>query len=373
MGVSGRATEEFRPGAIARLRLRAQGLLPDPDRPRDPAAVVRALGMVQAQDLVQGFWAIGVRLPSSTAGTVRDALGRGTLVRIWGARGTLMLVVPADVRPLLSVTAERMRAQSAGIHRREGITAAELADLLPLALELCGSTGASRAQLLAAFAAAGHDTTAQRGYHLLVALCLGGEVVQGPMEPGSDTRQLFMASSGWLPHDTVPPGNNQRDALTELVLRYFLGHGPATVADCAWWLGLPLTPVRAALAELEGQLAQRSIAGQHYLYDPALEEAWEQPPGATSMLALPGFDEFLLGYKDRTPTLPAEHADAVTPGGNGVFRRTLCLGGATIGTWRPAGPKVQPASVQGFAGELPERIRARALARIGDYEHFRAR
>ncbi len=61
------------------------------------------------------------------------------------------------------------------------------------------------------------------------------------------------------------------------------------------------------------------------------------PPGATRTKAptrvLPGFDEFLLGYKDRTVQLPAGRMDDVVPGGNGMFRATLCLDGVAAGTW----------------------------------------
>jgi hypothetical protein len=49
---------------------------------------------------------------------------------------------------------------------------------------------------------------------------------------------------------------------------------------------------------------------------------------------LPGFDEFLLGYKDRSDALPARYAGRVVPGGNGVFIPTLVLDGQVAGTWR---------------------------------------
>lgn len=331
--------------------------------------MVRRLGMMQAQDLTQAFWALGIRLPGSTVGTVHNALAEGRILRTWGARGTLMVLAPEQLRPLLSVTAPRMRALSAATHRRENITAAELDDLLPLALDTCAGGGASRSRLMEVFAAAGHDVTGQRGYHLLVALSLSGELIQGPMEPGSNTRQLFVHSKQWLePACLAAP---EADALPGLVLGYFMGHGPATVADCAWWLGVPLTPVRAALASLEGRLGERILEGQRYLYDPSFDEHWEQAPGADSVLALPGFDEFLLGYKDRSATLEAQHAEAVTPGKNGVFRRTLTVGSQTIGTWAPAEARIKTRSVVPFDGDLGQGLQRRVLSSIGAYERFR--
>ncbi|MFJ6417574.1 winged helix DNA-binding domain-containing protein [Paeniglutamicibacter sp. NPDC091659] len=324
---------------LARLRLAAQGLLPGipagSEPARTPADVVRRMGMMQAQDLVQACWALGVRLPGSTLAQVHAALESGGVVRSWGARGTLMFLDPKMLRPLLGVTAPRMRAQAAATWRRENITEAELESLLPVVVERCATAGASRSALMEAMSAAGSDVSGQRGYHLLVALSLSGELVQGRMEPGSGTRQLFMDSSQWSPGaGPEATAMDPEDAVREIVLRYFRSHGPATVADCAWWLGLGLTPVRAALKTMGDQLATRELGGSVYHLAPEIDALWDDAPGARSVLALPGFDEFLLGYKDRTATLAPEHSDAIAPGGNGVFRRTLVSGGQTVGTWQ---------------------------------------
>ena len=49
---------------------------------------------------------------------------------------------------------------------------------------------------------------------------------------------------------------------------------------------------------------------------------------------LPGFDEYLLGFKDRTLMVDPAHLSAVVPGGNGVFQSTVVRGGRVIGTWK---------------------------------------
>jgi hypothetical protein len=49
---------------------------------------------------------------------------------------------------------------------------------------------------------------------------------------------------------------------------------------------------------------------------------------------LPGFDEYLLGYKDRSDVLATEHAGKVAPGGNGVFFPIIAVGGQVVGTWK---------------------------------------
>ena len=55
---------------------------------------------------------------------------------------------------------------------------------------------------------------------------------------------------------------------------------------------------------------------------------------ADEVLALPGFDEFLLGYKNRSLMLDDAHKQAVIPGGNGVFQSTIVRGGRVAGTWK---------------------------------------
>ena len=59
-------------------------------------------------------------------------------------------------------------------------------------------------------------------------------------------------------------------------------------------------------------------------------------PGARSVLLLPGFDEFLLGYTDRSAALAPEHAPLTVPGNNGMFKATVLTGGKVAGTWRKA-------------------------------------
>jgi hypothetical protein len=49
---------------------------------------------------------------------------------------------------------------------------------------------------------------------------------------------------------------------------------------------------------------------------------------------LPGFDEYLLGYTDRSDSLDPAYAKQVCPGGNGVFYPTIVIRGRVVGTWK---------------------------------------
>src|SRR5262249_58122018 len=52
------------------------------------------------------------------------------------------------------------------------------------------------------------------------------------------------------------------------------------------------------------------------------------------VLVLPGFDEYLLGYKDRSLMLADEHKPAIVPGSNGMFQPTVVRDGRVVGTWK---------------------------------------
>jgi len=58
-------------------------------------------------------------------------------------------------------------------------------------------------------------------------------------------------------------------------------------------------------------------------------------------VVLPGFDEFVLGYKDRSVQVPDEHKNAIIPGGNGIFRSTIVVDGHAVGTWTRARKKTR--------------------------------
>ena len=53
-------------------------------------------------------------------------------------------------------------------------------------------------------------------------------------------------------------------------------------------------------------------------------------------MLIPAFDELLLGWRDRSPTVPAEHAKRVHPGG-GILRAVVLEDGVAVGTWSRRG------------------------------------
>jgi hypothetical protein len=296
-------------------------------RPENVAGVVEWFGAMQAQDVASGLWSLGVRLPARTVADVQAALERREALRTWPMRGTVHLVPPRDARWMLEVTG--VRALAGAQRRREllGLTEAEAdraADVLGTAL--AGGGRLTRAECLATLAAAGIDNAGQRGYHLLWYASQRGVTC---IAPHVGTEQTFALLDEWAPDPHRP---DRDEALGILTLRYFRSHGPSTRQDFAGWTGLTATDARRAITIAGDELATVRMGETEAVLDAALLDAPRQP--LDDVLALPGFDEYLLGYKDRALMLDPAHKQAIIPGGNGVFRSTVVRGGRVVGTWK---------------------------------------
>jgi hypothetical protein len=331
------SSKRLTPKTMGRLRLASQGLLGPAHG--SVAKVVRWMTALQAQDLQSALWAVGQRVPGIASSDVRRALDDGTIVRSWPLRGTLHLLAPEDLKWILGVTRERMLKSVVPRHRELGITEDDVRDCRRIAEKLLADgSGATRDQLFAAFEEGGQVTKAQRGIHLLWSLCQRAVLVQGPMAGVGGKlagQQLFVPFEAWIP---TSRRISRADGIAELLLRYVRSRGPVTERDFAWWSQIPVTEVRAALEVIKGKLERLEFQGTVYWISPETAALLDGGlPGQRTVLALPGFDEFLLGYTDRSLVLPPEHAQKVVPGGNGVFKRMIVAGGEVVGTWSLSG------------------------------------
>jgi hypothetical protein len=291
-----------------------------------PGDAARWMLAMQGQDWPGAKWSIGLRAPGSTEATVEGAFDSGDIVRSWPMRGTLHVVPAEDLGWMLSLTTARSVRSVAARRALLGITEADVERARDAAVAaLAGGRRLSRDAMLAAIAAGGASTDGQRGYHLLWYLAQTGTLVMGPTDGG---QQAFVLLDEWI----RSPRRLERDeALGELAFRYFRSHGPATVGDLVRWSGLTVADVRRGLSACDGRLASIEVDGVALLL---ASEALDARPPSADLHLLPGFDEYILGYRDRSAALAAEHADAIVPGGNGMFKPTIVADGAVIGTWR---------------------------------------
>jgi hypothetical protein len=293
---------------------------------KEPSQVVSWLGALQAQDYAGAKWSIGLRLPDAIDSDIEQAIAAKTIIRTWPMRGTLHFVAPEDVRWLLALLTPRIIAQGAGRYRQLELDEAIFARSKELfAKALQGGKQLTRDEMHQLLERAHISTAGQRGYHILCRSAQDGLICFGAP---SGKQQTFTLLDEWVP----PTKSLERDeALAELVKRYFTSHGPATLPDFVWWSGLTVTDARAGLEIVKSQFIQETLNGQTYWMSPDRPVIADNSP---TIYLLPGFDEYMLGYRDRTAVLEAIHTQKITPGNNGMFSPTIVIDGKVAGTWK---------------------------------------
>jgi len=291
-----------------------------------PGDVVKKLGAVQAQDYLGALWALGLRMQTAVEGDIEQAIANRQIIRTWPMRGTLHFVTPDDVRWMLALLTPRIVARAVRRHAQLELDESTFARSEALfAAALREGQQFTRPEMMAVLEQGGISTKGQRGYHILGWAAQSGLICFGPRQGKQDT---FVWLDDWLPESK---SLSRDEALAELAHRYFSGHGPATIHDFMWWSGLPAAEARAGLAMVESQLADEELDGQTYWFSPALSSPKVASPTA---YLLPSFDEYLLGYKDRSAVLDPTHATKVVPGANGMFKPIIVIDGRVVGTWQ---------------------------------------
>lgn len=288
---------------------------------------------MQAQDFPGAMTSIALRTASRSHVNVVAALDAGDIVRSYPMRGTLHFVAAADLSWMLELTATRLI--SAAMSRRAALEVdlAMIEQARDIAVEnLAGGRRLLRAELAAEWERAGLLDVKQRSYHFIWHLAHTGTLCFGPT---NGREQFIVLVDEWIPQHQR---RDHDEALGEWAIRYFCSHGPATIKDFSAWTKLMAADVRIAMTIAKPALERIVVDDTEYYLDPATPALLNTHRRlARAALLLPGFDEYLLGYTDRSAVLAREFAQRVVPGGNGMFIPTVVADGEVVGTWKRVG------------------------------------
>jgi hypothetical protein len=309
---------------LLRLRLRNQHIT-EP-RFRQPHQVVQHLVAMQAQEYSMAKWAIGLRMarPAIDA-EIESAFNSGKILRTHVMRPTWHFVTPADIRWLLALTAPRVHAASAFMYRKLDLRAAEFrrSDAI-LVRALRDGEFLTREALQSALASSGIKASGPRLAYLVMHAELEGLVCSGPRAGRQFTYALL---------DSRAPSVKALDrdaALTELSRRYFASRGPATAHDFATWSGLTVADARRGIESLGPGFVREIIDGREHVFRPAKVTA----RGTCLSFLMPDYDEYGMGYRDRSALLP-EHAGTRGSRANTLaYNRMIIVDGKIAGSWR---------------------------------------
>ncbi len=313
---------------ILKLRLCNSGLSLSPfDNAVD---AISHLGAAQAQDFSAATWGLGLRIRNSTGKEIERAFNDGTILRTHVMRPTWHLVLPADIRWMLELTAPRVKSLLKNYNRKLGLDDALFARSNAVIIDaLAGHNYLTRQELKALLADAGIETDVQRLAHIITRAELDGLICSGPRRGRQFTSALLderVERSAML---------DREQSLATLAFRYFTSHGPAQLKDFSWWSGLTEKDARSALDMVKSGLNQATVDKKTYWFPSYLEAAIPNPPTA---LLLSLYDEYIVAYRDRSDVSDARCIERMIAMGN-ALTAVIVLNGRVAGAWKKATKK----------------------------------
>jgi hypothetical protein len=284
------------------------------------AAAARRTTALQAQDNYAARLGVRARAVGVTDAEVVSAIDADrSVVRTWLMRGTIHLVDAADARWLIALIGPSVVRRYGTRWRQLGLSVDLLERHHAALVSMLSRRALTRREIREALA--GHGVQLPSGdpqihTHAIVHASTQGLICRGP-DRGRDA--TFVLLDEWLPGSPLGPQGD--DALAALARHYFKAYSPATAADFSTWSGLP---AGRAVALIESELTAVDIDGR-----PGYRLGSVEP--ARGLRLLPAFDNYLIGYRDRSAAMPTALHGHVFQGG--MIRPAIVRDGRVIGTW----------------------------------------
>jgi hypothetical protein len=304
---------------------RLRGTLLVGSRHRSGADVVRALGVVQAQDYPGAKWALGMRARGTTNASIQREVDAGRILRTHVLRPTWHFVTPDDIRWMLALTGERV-SRTMGYYNLEFRLDAKIFarshDVMIRALE--GGRALTRQELRTQLEPKIGALGSERLVRVVMQAECAGLICSGPMRDKQFTYSLIAERA---------PGAKtlERDAaLLELARRYFPTRGPATPQDFAWWSGLTVADANRAIQMAGKAFESVELGGRRYWQGAGTRDATIAP----SAHLLPNYDEFFIGYRDRSAIGQRLKTTKSVMGGSALIGHVMVVNGQLVGGWK---------------------------------------
>jgi len=276
------------------------------ERFAEPAGLIQWMGCMRAEDFAAAKWAIGNRVAGSTDKTIEQAFNEGHILRTHLLQPEWHFISPEDIRWMLALTSPRLRSFNKEIYLALGIDTSTLKKSKRIMVRRLEKGQQTRAQLRNALKEEHIHADELRMGWLLMDAELDGLICSGGMEGHQFTYALLDQRA-----PVIRPAEKD-ELLAELVRRYFVSRGPATVRDFAGWSGLRTTDISIGMELNKQWLASEVVDGQVYWFNPSGSSA-DHP---SSLFLLPALDEWSMAYS-----------------GNGFFKPMLVIDGQISGTW----------------------------------------
>ena len=248
------------------------------------------------------------------------------LVKIWSHRGTMHLV-PEDE---LGLHLAALDNNGPFVDGYWGISRADAERWAPFIENEIGQGNNTRDGLKAACANAGmREELLHQAFYgwggLIREMVTRGQIVCGT---GTRKEYFFPKKVEWM---------NRDQARRIFLRRYFEYYGPATISDCRYFFGNWKKPdMDPLLQELLPELGCTVIGGKKYysVHEPVTYASLPE------CVLVPGFDQLVLGYKDRDRMIDRRFLKELT-NISGIVSPSVLIRGRIRGRWKLMGSEIQ--------------------------------
>ncbi len=288
--------------------------------------VVSHFGAVQAQDYNAAKWSIGLRLKNSRDKEIEQAFNEGKILRTHILRPTWHFVSPENLNWIEKLTSDRVKQLMKTYNIKLELTDELFKKTNKLICKTLQSKNyLTRQEIKSLLDEINIKTNVQRLAHIVMWAELDGLICSGPMRNKSFTYALLS--------ERAPKQKNltREESLAELVKLYYQSHGPSLIKDFSWWSGLSMKDATQGASLNKSKLFTEKVNGKQFWFFPTKHNPL---PAKHSVFLLSVYDEYFIGYKDRSFILENNYKKNMVAVGNALLTSLIIINGRVEGTWK---------------------------------------
>lgn len=287
------------------------------------SAIQNAVG-IQAQQPFSANLNALIRSTASISQLDQQLSDPRQLVRAWGQRWTLHLFTRADFNLITSARSTEKLSNGYYLNHKEQVLIA--ANAIQNSGVQTWTPTTLDASLFTIFPEASGNSRLK--YVILQVITARGA---GFFTANSSTTK-------WIFELHSPKSLSLNDSISELILRYLTGFGPATLADFIKWSGIKISSVRPIWQKVTHELFRYDLTNS----DSPLISTSELSPEILSSLTdkleaqpqiMARFDSTMTGYANKDWLAPTKY-QSIMWSKNGILAAPIINHGKLIGHWR---------------------------------------
>lgn len=287
---------------------------------KKPSELLSWSGPFQGQEYALTKWSFALRIPGLDESVFEEEFNNGSILRTHLMRATWHFVHTEDIRWILQLTSPRIDAINSFMYRKLELDDAVFRKSAEILRNSLAGRQLTRSEISDILEKNKIAASGMRLGYILMKAEIDGVICSG----GRQGKHFTYA----LTDDRSPLSSTKdpEEALALLTKKYFRARGPATINDFAIWSGLSVSMCKRGTQSVRNELEHVTLNAREYFYSGSNDGIIPEGP-----FLLPVYDEFVMGYKDRTAMFEVlNHINR----SDLFFNNMIVHRGQVVGTWK---------------------------------------